>query len=211
MFPVILSLGILFTTGCTSPPGNLSYAKDTGMDPVEDISPVITLQPEEGRICIDNNLRFLKEENIIITGTTSLPSSEEIWIRITPPNTGERGDTGTVLPAIRAVRGPGNTTWSATADQLLPVSLPAHPYTMTAHAGDHDEIRACSNFSISDAYPFVKDAPYIFSEKVLPGNITAVQVWVLGPSVFKESVVPVMPDGKFTYILSERHRKPMKS
>ncbi|WML68282.1 MAG: hypothetical protein METHP_01889 [Methanoregula sp. SKADARSKE-2] len=201
-FSVILTLGILFTAGCMSPPGNLSYAGDVGMDPVEDISPVISLQQEEGGICIDNHPHFLKGEKIIITGTTSLPLWEEIWVRIAPPDTGDRLDTGTAFPAILAVRGPGNTTWSATADALLlPVSLPAHPYTVTAHAGKHNEIRACSNFSVSDVYPVVEDAPYTFTGEVLPGNITAVQVRVFGPSFFRESVVPVMSDGKFTYII----------
>ena len=171
------------------------------MDPVENSSPVISLQQEEGWIRIDNNLRFLKEEEIIINGTTSLSPGEEIWIHISPPDTGYRGDAGTVLPAIRAVRGPSNTTWSATTDSLLPASLQAHPYAVTADAGNHPAIRARSNFSVSDAYPIVHDAPYIFSGKVLPGNITAVQIWVLGPSFVKGSVVPVRSDGKFAYTI----------
>nr|WP_320161572.1 hypothetical protein [uncultured Methanoregula sp.] len=167
-------------------------------------------QQEAGRIRIDPNLRFLKNEEITLTGTTSLPQDEEIRIHITPPGTGYRGNASTTIPDILAVRGPGNSTWSATVNPLLITSVSTHLYPVTAYAENHPDIRASSNFSVSDTYPLVVGAPYIFSGNVLPGNITAVQVWMLGPSFVKVSTVPVQSDGKFEYILSHRESRDLK-
>lgn len=175
VIPIILTIGILFTAGCTGPP----YTGHTGIDPIENISPVSFPQQEAGRIRIDPNLRFLKNEEITLTGTTSLPQDEEIRIHITPPGTGYRGNASTTIPDILAVRGPGNSTWSATVNPLLITSVSTHLYPVTAYAENHPDIRASSNFSVSDTYPLVVGAPYIFSGNVLPGNITAVQVWML--------------------------------
>jgi hypothetical protein len=145
---VITCLGILLVAGYTGQPGSIPPAGLAATAPIENISPVSSPHQDADWIHIDPNLRFLEDEEITLTGTTSLPPDEAIWIHITPPGTGYREDMNTSIPGIRAVRGPGNTIWSATADTLLLTSLPTHPYSVTAHAENHPDIHAISNNSV---------------------------------------------------------------